>query len=163
MPITLNGSTGITSPALASDSLTVSSNPVRGIFCSTVILVGTANTTTAGWQKVPIDTADGDTAGWWDNTNKRFRPTMPGFFNFGGRIRTTATGPAALAVAKNGSLIRAVGSDTNGGVLAIGGQAYAYCNGTTDYLELFVFSTLVRTYNTGGLDTYMQIAEPFGQ
>jgi hypothetical protein len=127
-------------------------------------LNNSASTSGTGWQKVPIDTIQNDSAGWWDNTNKYFKPTIAGWYQIIGRARTNASNIIeALAIGKNGTQILALGPDVAGtGTYAVGGSGFVYLNGSTDYADLRVYAdSSGSAYTTGGnFDTYIQISGP---
>ncbi len=118
------------------------------------------NTTTAGWQKVPVDTVEFDTNSIFDTTNKRFIPKKAGYYQVNLRARTGTAGTLVLGIGKNGTQVKAAGDDI-GSVYALGGSTLIYCNGTTDYLEMFVYATAARALTTGSFDTYVEVCGPF--
>lgn len=118
------------------------------------------NTTTAGWQKVPVDTVDFDTNSIFNTTSKRFIPKKAGYYQVNLRARTGTTGTLVLGIGKNGTQVKAAGDDI-GSVYALGGSTLIYCNGTTDYLEMFVYTTAARAYTTGSFDTFVEVFGPF--
>lgn len=140
---------------------TASSIP-QGIMSAAKALVYLSAATTTGavgWQKVPVDLVSFDTNSFWNAANKRFIPTIPGYYYVSGRVRTNTTGTETLAVSKNGTLIP-FGNDY-AGQIASSGNTLVYCNGTTDYLELFAYfssSTLALTANS--IDTWFQMFGP---
>jgi hypothetical protein len=123
--------------------------------------LNTATTTgTGGWQKVPVDTVDYDTGSMWDATNKRFKPTRAGYYQCNARVRVNVLGINAVGIGKNGSILYAVGTDTGSTIIGTGGSDMVFCNGTSDYLELFCFTTLGRALTTGITDTAMSVVGP---
>lgn len=110
------------------------------------------------WMKVPLDTLSFDAGGMWDSTNKRFTPTKAGYYQCNIRVGTETSGTIGIGVGKNGSVVKTCGA--YGSLMASGGSALIYCNGTTDYLELFVFATSVRAFTTGITNTYMDVFGP---
>jgi hypothetical protein len=128
-----------------------------GVFLNTA-----ANTTTAGWQKVPLDTVFFDTAGLWDSVNKRIKPRKAGYYLVSGRARTNTAGALATAVGLNGAQYQGIGVDPGANtVLADGATSLIYCNGTSDYIELYVFTTVARAYTVSGFDTWLNVVGPF--
>ncbi len=126
-----------------------------------VYLNAATNTTTAGWQKVSMDTVSYDTGGIWDATNKRVQPTLKGYYLATVRARTTTTGTLVAGIYKNGVLEHALGMDNSVASSAAGGTALVYCNGTSDYIEPWVFTTTVRAFNVGSaVDTYFHVHGP---
>lgn len=121
-------------------------------------------TSVTAWQKVPLNTVDYDTNSIWDATNTRFVPKQAGYYLCIGRVRLNSQGTIALAIGKNGSESYAIGSDSAGYVFAIGGSGLIYCNGTTDYLELYAYLLTGKAITTGTqFDTYLEIVGPFAK
>lgn len=126
-----------------------------------------ANSPANAWAKVPIDWPDQhglfDDQQMWDNTNKRFTPKKPGFYLVNCRASTSTSGSLTVAVAKNGSNHSYVGA-SGSGLNAAGGSAIVYCNGSTDYIELYCFTDAARAYATtsGGnsMDNYLEVMGP---
>lgn len=121
---------------------------------------GAVNTGTTGWQQLTLDAQDYDTNGIFDPTTGRFTPVSAGYYQVNARMRVNTAGINALAVARNGTLTYVLGGDSGGTVLAIGGSALIYCNGTTDYLGLYYFATVARAVTTGTFDTFMDVHGP---
>ena len=159
--LTVTGNVAV-SGNLSVQKMSIGSTNIQPVYCVQANMSTAASTTTAGWQKVPIDNLVSDVPGWWNNTTKRITPTVPGFYLVLGRARVTAVGIASLAVGLNGTQVIAIGADTGSTVLALGGSTTLYLNGSTDYVELFTYATAVKTYNNNGFDTYFQVIGPFG-
>lgn len=119
-----------------------------------------ANTTAAGWQKVPIDTMAFDTNSLWDNTNKRVIPKKAGYYLVSLRVRTASAAALTTAVGFNGTQVQGVGPDNSSTNLASGGSTILFFNGTTDYAEAFAFASSIRAYTTGSFDTYLNVVGP---
>jgi len=141
----------------AGDTITVASNLDKAL----VSLATAANShSTSAWAKIPIDNAEFDTNSIWDATNKRFVPKKAGYYHVDMRVRRNTSAPLVAGVGKNGLLHRVLGPDA-GSMYGTGGSALVYCNGTTDYLEPFCYSTSAIAYTTGTVDTYMSVVGPF--
>lgn len=138
-----------------------SGSSVTGIIVSRAYLNTATSTTTAGWQKVPVDTIAYDPNGVFNVTTKRFTPTRAGYYLCDIRARTSTTGQLTIAIGKNGSSTNGftIGGDAPS-VNAEGGSGLMFCNGTTDYLEPYIFASTVRAYTVGNFDTYMEIIGP---
>jgi hypothetical protein len=136
-----------------------------GWFVKGFVYLNTAtNSTTAGWQKVPVDTVLFDTGSIWNAANKRFIPTQAGYYQVSVRTRyNSGVTSGAVAIAKNGTQSFGVGCDHGAtSTFALGGTGLILCNGTTDYIESFVFNnTSVTAFTTGNFDTWLQILGPF--
>lgn len=128
--------------------------------CAAVYLATATNSTTAGWQKVPVDTATFDTGSIWVAGTKRIVPKKAGKYLVTVRARTgTASAIGAVAVWLNGATAMNVGAE--GALTGGGGSCLVHCNGTTDYIELYAYLTTVRAYTTGPVDNYLHVVGPF--
>lgn len=120
-------------------------------------------TTTAGWQKVNLDSKDFDTNAIWDSVGKRIKPKKAGYYSCNARVRfSSPTGYMALAMGRNGENYAAFGIDpAANSMYAVSGSMMVYCNGSTDYLDLRIFSNSVNNFSTGSFDTYLEVVGPF--
>ena len=108
--------------------------------------------TTSTFTKVTLGTETFDT-----NSNfasSTFTPTVAGYYQINGNINTQASTSITRGIVllyKNGAeYIR--GSDTSGIPFGLSVSAIIYCNGTTDYIELFGFitaTTAIISFNNG--------------
>ena len=163
-PTGATGVTGATGPTGA----TGATGTLPSFDKARIYLGGIAFTIGAGWQKVPLDTVDFDTNSIWDSADKRLVPKKSGYYYFSGRaslVTSITPDPFYAAVAKNGSQTYAVGgvSGEPAQVTACGGGALIFCNGSTDYLELFIYTAHASNveYTNDSLDTYMDLHGPF--
>jgi hypothetical protein len=108
------------------------------------------------FTKVQFQTEEFDTANCFDSTtNYRFTPTVAGYYQF-----TFAYGVNSVAcqiipaIYKNGSRVKR-GNDV---LTAYTGLASAliYCNGTTDYIEAYVYISTGQAGATGSETTFFQ-------
>ncbi len=99
--------------------------------------------TTATFTKITLDTETFDTNN--NFASSRFTPTVAGYYQVNGiaRIQTTSGTLIQVAIYKNGTnytagnlLNFAVGSNSN----QITVSDLVYCNGSTDYIELYGYS-----------------------
>jgi hypothetical protein len=116
--------------------------------------------TSGGFAKVPIDTVTYDTNGIWDSVNKRFVPKKPGYYLITSRVRRNSTNSMVLAIAVSGGF-RATGPDVGVNAFAVSGTDLLFCNGTTDYVETYIYSVNAAAYTIGSFDTHMEIIGPF--
>jgi hypothetical protein len=129
-----------------------------------VYLNSATNTTNAGWQKIPIDTVDFDTNSIWvASTSKRFTPKKAGYYHVNGRVAVGTAMNMGAGIAKNGSQTYGLGIySPPSTITSCGGGALIFCNGSTDYLELWVYTTAAAAaITTGTFDTFMDIVGPF--
>lgn len=95
--------------------------------------------------KLQLNTEEFDTAGCFDSTtNYRFTPTVAGYYQFSGQVGYLSTTASELEIFiyKNGSAVK------RGSRFTISGQppyltisTLIYANGTTDYFELYTFTS----------------------
>jgi hypothetical protein len=110
------------------------------------------------WTKVQCQSEDWDTNSNYDNaTNFRFTPTVAGYYQFSGGIEmNNVSGFYQIAFYKNGSSHRLssyYANSTNGSQFSI--SDLIYCNGTTDYVELWgATSTSSNAFYTGGITRF---------
>jgi hypothetical protein len=96
----------------------------------------------ATWTKIAFNTELFDTNNNYDNaTNYRFTPTVAGYYQINAIIATSpsASGLAFVALYKNGTLYSYGNTvpNSNGGYITT--NSLVYCNGLTDYVEIFAF------------------------
>jgi hypothetical protein len=124
----------------------------------------TQNISNITWTKVVINTEQFDTAHCFDSTtNYRFTPNVAGYYQIQGSayLQGGASGQFSARIYKNG-IGFVVGNFTPASDADIGGFAsgLVYMNGTTDYVELYVFQNSGSTRTTFGdsasLYTYFQ-------
>jgi hypothetical protein len=122
----------------------------------------TSLTLTSGvWYKVIFNQENFDTNNNYDpTTNYRFTPTVAGYYQINSCVAgdaVTNTNIWTMAIAKNGTRI-ASGSQAANNVN--NGQAsmcsfIVYCNGSTDYIEIFAIQTSGTNINTStGIGTF---------
>lgn len=111
--------------------------------------------TTSTWTKIALGTERFDTANAFDkDTNYRFQPLIAGYYQINGTVtlNNNASGAGAYsAIYKNGSVYA-----TTGGLSSV--QVYGsmvmnqiiYLNGSTDYIELYVYPATGSGYSAIG-------------
>lgn len=110
------------------------------------------------WTKVQCQSEEWDTNSNYDNsTNFRFTPTVAGYYQFSGGLEfNNVIGFYQIAFYKNGSSHRLssyYANSTNGTQVSI--SDLIYCNGTTDYVELWgATSTSGNAFYTGGITRF---------
>ena len=114
---------------------------------------------TTAFTKLQFQTEEWDTASCFDSTtNYRFTPNVAGYYQVSGRMQLTSfVGQVALTIYKNGSaykdLMNTVGTTS---VFMALGTATVYLNGSTDYIELWGYSSTSVNTQTGSIQTYFQ-------
>jgi hypothetical protein len=153
-----NSNITLTLPAAAGTVLTTATagvpidGPAFSAYMSTSQTVSTITFT-----KVQLQTEEFDTSNAFDNvTNYRFTPTVAGYYQVNGAIgvNTIATS-IAIMIYKNGVRFKD-GNNMNANGNASSVAALVYLNGTTDYLELYVYLTNGQDLAAVASSTYFQ-------
>jgi hypothetical protein len=92
------------------------------------------------WTKYQCPVEEYDTASCFDASNYRFTPTIAGYYQFNWMVQVTnSVGTLFLtSLYKNGSSFKR-GDAITGGSYSAGGSALIYMNGSTDYVEAYVY------------------------
>jgi len=115
---------------------------------------GGTNISQGTFTKIPFNQTDFDTNSNYSTTNYRFTPTVAGYYLINGwvNMNNNSGNPVVtgnLSVYKNGSsyktsflafFYQGVGNSSSGAVQFTGGPSIScivYCNGSTDYVELY--------------------------
>jgi hypothetical protein len=116
--------------------------------------------TASTFTKVQINTELFDTASCFDTSTYRFTPNVAGYYQVTGRNGSNTSGTLLIAsLYKNGSEFQRL-SDLRvsfvGGT-SVQGSSLVYLNGSTDYVELYVYLTGTSPALEGSvLSTYFQ-------
>jgi hypothetical protein len=105
--------------------------------------------------KIQFQTEEFDTNNCFDNTtNYRFTPTVAGYYQVSSAIQTTqaTTAQTFIYVYKNGANYKA----TNVVGQAITISNLVYLNGSTDYIEIYLYTTTGCTINADQKFSYFQ-------
>jgi hypothetical protein len=115
----------------------------------------TQSITSNTWTKVTFDTEEFDTANCFASST--FTPTVAGYYQVNGVVDiypSVAGSRSAIRIYKNGSNYKSgndiqIATQVEIGVVV---SAVCYCNGTTDYLELYALMTAtspaIQNYST---------------
>jgi hypothetical protein len=115
----------------------------------------------ATWTKVQFNAESFDTDSCYDpSTNYRFTPNQSGYYQINATlyIDTSNDGNRNIfTFYKNGSAYAAFQNNirrgNTAGELGMGGSTLMYFNGSTDYVEIYMFSTSSSTLMAGQADT----------
>lgn len=167
--ITLNapavsGTTTLTLPATTGTVLTSVSpasdlpSSIKGPAFSAYSTVN-QSTSTATTTKVQLNTERFDTNNNFDNTtNYRFTPTIAGYYQISGAVTYTSAANnygAAAIINKNGSdYAWGTATGTNQMYATAQVSSLIYLNGSTDYIELYVYNGSGASQTTGGFSFY---------
>jgi hypothetical protein len=138
-------------------TVAATANPTFSAYCSSTQSISAATNT-----KIQYQTEEWDTNNNFDNTtNYRFTPTVAGYYQISGSInfQSAPTSISLLSIYKNGSEFKRC-FQTNASIYGINGSAVVYCNGSTDYIELYCYQSGGGAINTstGNALTYFQAA-----
>lgn len=106
-----------------------------------------AQNMTGAFVKVAFDNAFVDPLGWINTTLNRIVPKEPGWYQVTAFLWLNSRTTIAIDIRKNGTRVQ-IGQDAQY-VFGVGMTAFVYCNGTTDYLELFAFAANGTGVGTG--------------
>ena len=117
-------------------------------------------TTVYTFTKILIDTEEFDLGSCFNTVSSRFQPTQAGYYNItAGIALATGAGFVYPALVKNGILAKG-GNTTTVNALNTSANvaALVYLNGTTDYVEFYVFQNagVGHLAIAGAANTYFQ-------
>jgi hypothetical protein len=124
----------VTFPATTGTAMVSGNMPAFSAYANT-----TQSLSATVFTKMQLNVEEFDTNNNFDSTtNYRFTPTVAGYYQINGAVTYSGTGVARIlcSIYKNGSEYK------RGGDLLVGGyqsgvSSILYCNGTTDYIELY--------------------------
>jgi hypothetical protein len=137
----VSGSNTLTLPANTGTVLTTGSTFAGTGPAFSAYRNSTQSITSSAFTKIQCNTEEFDTNSNYDNaTNYRFTPTVAGYYQINGEVSGAGTTFTRLIVMiyKNGALYK-LGYDTEGVVNKGNVSSIVYCNGSTDYVELYAF------------------------
>jgi hypothetical protein len=145
MPMTLNGTTGIVLPTAAAPAFSAYQSSAQTI---------TAGVTT----KVQFQTEEFDTANAYDNTtNYRFTPQVAGYYqvNASAQVNGGSLNPTFI-IYKNGSIFKSNYPGYVAGSPTTTISTLIFCNGSTDYLEVYINISATLALIASSTITYFQ-------
>ena len=94
----------------------------------------------ATWTKIIFQTEEFDTNSNYNTADGRFTPTVAGYYQVSGASDMGAQASQAIAVYKNGVDFKRGDASSGAGYQTMTNlSALVYCNGSTDYLEIYGF------------------------
>jgi len=135
--ISVSGSTGAVT---VTNSAPATSGPAFAVYMQN----GGSNYGTSGgtYTKVPYDTVEYDTNSNFSTVNKRFTPTVAGYYMFTATVGMGgATDEIQVAIYKNGSIYKNnnLGATSNIFYPSLPISHIMYMNGSTDYVEIYSY------------------------
>ena len=138
MPMTLSGTTGIILPTAAAPAFSVYLSSNQSVSGST-------------YTKVAFDTEEYDTNN--NFASSRFTPTVAGYYQINaGIVFATGVTYAQIVIYKNGTSYKTCYSQLSAGNYAQVVSSLVYCNGTSDYIEIYGYIAASTPRFNGGLD-----------
>lgn len=129
--------------------------PVFNATMSANQTISSATSTKVAFNVAP---SFGSASNGWDTANNRFQPTVAGYYLITGCVYATGTGWAdqsLIWITKNGSNeLRCQDAGAKSYNLIINGMVYL--NGTTDYLEIYAYSSSGKTIDSGASLTWVR-------
>ena len=101
--------------------------------------------------KVTLNTEEWDTANCFDTSLSRFTPNVAGYYQINASSRLgsmTATQCIFLIYKNGGSYIRGASSSISSGFIYPSVSGLVYCNGTSDYIEIYIYQNSGSTQGT---------------
>ena len=90
-------------------------------------------------------------------TSSTFTPTAAGYYQVSGGMAFSSTASIAiLYIYKNGVVAKFLTNTTPNTVSGLNGSALIYCNGTTDYIELYAYASVGQALVNNSASTYFQ-------
>lgn len=107
---------------------------------------GTQSIASSTWTKATLATKEFDTDTLFSTSTSRFTPNVAGYYQINGLCGTAST-VVYTAIYKNGSAFKSSGSAYSTALSAV-----MYLNGTTDYVELYVYATGAATLASASMN-----------
>ena len=161
---TVAGTNTATFPAATGTVMVAGNMPAFNAYGSALQSIATATFTKIAFNtKAFLNGVSGtvfDTNTNYDTTNYRFTPTVAGYYQINSTISTTssATGLAIIAIYKNGTAFCYGNTvpNTNGGYITV--NSLVYCNGSTDYIEIYAYQNSGVSLNFGSNSSPFQFS-----
>lgn len=115
--------------------------------------------TSGAFTKVNFGTVVSDSHSYFDTTNKRYKPLVPGYYLFTALVHVDVGSVddkiAEIALYKNGSLLRYGEANMSrnpslGFMVGTSGKWIAYADGVNDYFEIWEYSDAAAPATTTG-------------
>jgi len=153
---TLTAGSGI-SVTNASGAITIANTQNTGPAFSAY--QSSAQTLSSGtFTKIQFQTKEYDTASCFDNTtNYRFTPNVAGYYQVNASVQINVTASSInIQLYKNGSVTKSLQYSSPTTINGASGSALIYCNGSTDYIEVYAQLGIGQALNPNSAYTYFQ-------
>jgi hypothetical protein len=148
MPMTLNGTTGIVLPTAAAPAFSAYS--------------GTTTSISNGvYTKIAFNTEEYDTNSNYDTSLSRFTPTVAGYYQVNSCVGVgsqSGSGQSFATIYKNNANFKNGNVYFNSQLFGWSVNALIYFNGSTDYIEIYLYQAGGSTVTTTAsqINTYFQ-------
>ena len=147
MSIVLDGTTGITSPSVDAPINLPNGGPAFSAYQSSSQSISATTFTKVTFNSEVFDTNS-------NFASSTFTPTVAGYYQINSGVSVlTATTRLIVAVYKNGTTY-SVGNDLNSSAYATSVSSLIYCNGSTDYLDIYVYCAGASSLNAASSRTW---------
>jgi hypothetical protein len=105
---------------------------------------GTVSTSASAWTKISLPVETFDVGACFDTSTSRFTPNVAGYYQISGNVALAAGSSTTniIAIYRNGSEYRrGTRGFADGLNVSVGISTIVYLNGSTDYVELYVFTS----------------------
>ena len=135
MSVTINGTTGITAPAVTADINYPDGGPAFSAYQNSPTTLTSAVVTKVLFQAEVFDTAG-------NFASSIFTPTVAGYYQINANVTIAAAGGANIIILyKNGVEYNRGGRAQASDFVGLSLSDIVYMNGTTDYLEVYAVTT----------------------
>lgn len=137
------GTTTLTLPATSGTVLTSASTQVTGP-AFRAFQTSSQSISSSTWTKITFNSEDFDTNN--NFASSTFTPTVAGYYQISANVRMTSMASGnniGLQIYKNGSANSEIGNVNEGaaGDASRGGSSLIYFNGSTDYVEIYLYQS----------------------
>lgn len=148
--ITIDSTSGITFPNATLQTVAAQTGPAFSAYASVTQTIA-PNTTV----KILFDTEEFDTNN--NYASSRFTPTVAGYYQIStNMVAVYPSGESHINVYKNGNQYKQLNNTTGAYTYALGGTCIVYCNGSTDYIEIYAYSSTGVTNLANSFRTWFQ-------
>jgi hypothetical protein len=118
-------------------------------------LAGTQSISANTATKVTFDTKEFDTNN--NFASSRFTPTVAGYYQVSTNLGGVSNAYYIVAdVYKNGSIYKRLTNSATSAASSVGGSCLVYCNGSTDYVEIYIFTNGGQTLGGTPVNNWFQ-------
>ena len=140
----VSGTTTLTLPATSGTVITTASTFGGTGPAFRAFQTGSQSISSSTWTKITFNSEDFDTNN--NFASSRFTPTVAGYYQISANVRMTSMASGnniGLQIYKNGSANSEIGNANEGaaGDASRGGSSLIYFNGSTDYVEIYLYQS----------------------